>query len=47
MKCMSYILDDKQSKGTYCVWLFTNGNIALSFDSFGIEYIRQEVLSKI
>ena len=40
-------LDDNNSKGTYWVLLFIGGNIALYFDSFGIEYIPQEVLSKI
>ena len=38
-------LDDKKSKGTYWVSLFIDGNIAAYFDSFGIEYIPQDVLS--
>ena len=37
----------KKSKGTYWVSLFINRNIAVYFDSFGTEYIRQEVLNKI
>ena len=40
-------LDDKQSKGTHWVSLFIDKNTALYFDSFGIEYIPQEVLNKI
>ena len=39
-------LDDKKSKGTYWVSLFIDGNRAAYFDSFGIEYIPQDVLSK-
>ena len=39
-------LDDKNSKGTHWVSLFIETNTALYFDSFGIEYIPQEVLSK-
>ena len=40
-------LDDKNSKGTHWVSLFIDRNLVLYFDSFGIEYIPQEVLSKI
>ena len=40
-------LDDKNSKGTHWGSLFINKNIAIYFDSFGIEYIPQEVLNKI
>ena len=39
--------DDKKSKGTYWVSLFIDGNTAVYFDSFGIEYIPQEVLNEI
>ena len=41
------ILDDKNSKGTHWASLFTNRTTAVYFDSFGIEYIPQEVLNKI
>ena len=40
-------LDDKNSNGTYWVSLFVDNNLAVYFDSFGIEYIPQEVLNKI
>ena len=40
-------LDYKKSKGTHWVSLFIDRNIAAYFDSFGIENISQEVLSKI
>ena len=40
-------LNDKNSKGTYWVSFFINTNTPLYFDSFGIDYIPQEVLSKI
>ena len=40
-------LDDKQSKGTLWVSLFIDRHMAMYFDSFGIEYIPLEVLSKI
>ena len=39
-------LDDKNSKRTYWVSLFVDKNIAAYFDSFGMEYILQEVLNK-
>ena len=39
--------DDEESKGTYWVSLFINISTAVYFDSFGIKYFRQEVLSKI
>ena len=38
-------LDEKQSKGTYWVSLFIDRNTAVYCDSFGIEYILQEVLN--
>ena len=40
-------LDDRQSKGTHWVSLFIDRHTAAYFDSFGIEYIPQEVLGKI
>ena len=40
-------LHDKNSKETYWVSIFIDKNIAVYFNSFGIEYIPQEVLSKI
>ena len=40
-------LDGKQSKGTHWVSLVIGRNTAGYFDSFGIEYILPEVLSKI
>ena len=40
-------LNDKKSKGTHWVSLFIDRNTAVYFDSFGIEYIPQEVLNKI
>ena len=40
-------LNDKNSKGTCWVSLFIDRNTAVYFDSFGIEYIPQEVLNKI
>ena len=39
--------NDKNSKGTQWVSLFISQNKDVSFDSFGIEYIPQEVLNKI
>ena len=41
------ILDDKNSKGTHWVSLFIDKNVAMYFDSFGIENISQQVLNKI
>ena len=38
---------DENSKGTHWVSLFTDKNFAIYFDSFGIEYIPQEVWNKI
>ena len=35
------------SKGTHWVSLFINKNVAIYFDSLGIEYIPQEVLNKM
>ena len=45
----AYVLnvDDKNSKETHSVSLFIHKNTAVYFDSFGIEYIPQEVLNKI
>ena len=40
-------LNDRQSKGTHWVSLLTDRNTNLYFHSFLIEYIPQEVLSKI
>ena len=40
-------LTDKDSKGTRCVSLFIDKNLALYFDSFEIEYISQEALNII
>ena len=40
-------LNDKNSKGIHWVSLFIDRNTAVYFDSFGIEYIPQEVLKKI
>ena len=37
-------LDDKNSKGTHGVSLFIVRNTTVYFDSFGTEYIPQEVL---
>ena len=40
-------LDDKQSKETHWISLFIDENAAIYFDSFGIECIPKELLSKI
>ena len=40
-------LDDKNSHGTHCVSLLIDRNTDTYFDSFGIEYISLEVLTKI
>ena len=40
-------LDDKNSKETHWISLFVDRNLAVYFDSFGIEYIPPEVLNKI
>ena len=40
-------LDDRNSKGTHWVSLFIDKNIAIYFDSFGIEYIPREVLNQL
>ena len=40
-------LDDKKSKGTHWISLFIDRHTAVYFDSFGFEYIPQEVLNKI
>ena len=49
MKNGAYVinLNDKKSKGTDWVSLFIDKYTAIYFDSFGIEYIPQEVLNKI
>ena len=38
--------DKKKSKGTHWVSLFIDRVIAVCFDTSGIEYITQQVLSK-
>ena len=40
-------LHDKNSKGKQWASLFIDKNTAVYFDSFGIEYILEEVLNKI
>ena len=40
-------LNGRNSKGTHYVSLFIDKKLSLCFDSFGIEYIPQEVLKKI
>ena len=40
-------LNDQESKVTHWFFLFINRNTSVHFDSFGIEYISQEVLNKI
>ena len=40
-------LNDKKIKGTHWVSLFIDRNTAVYSDSFGTEYIPQEVLNKI
>ena len=40
-------IDEKQSKRTQWVSLFIDRHITVYFDSFRIEYIPQEALSKI
>ena len=40
-------LNDKQSKEIHWASLFCDRNTAVYFDSFGIEYIPQDVLIKI
>ena len=40
-------LDDTQSKGTHWILLFLKKNVAVYIDSFGIEYIPQELLIKL
>ena len=40
-------LNDNNSKGTHWVLLFIDKNIAVYFDSFGIENILQKALNKI
>ena len=37
----------KKNEATYWALLFIDRNTAVYFDSFGIEYIPQEVLNKI
>ena len=38
--------DDKNSIGTHWVWLFIDRNATVGFDSFGNEYISQEIFKK-
>ena len=40
-------LDNKKTKGTHCISLFADRNTAVYFDTFGLEYIPQEVLNNI
>ena len=40
-------LHDKKGKATHWISLFIDRNTVVYFDSFGIEYIPQEVLNKI
>ena len=40
-------LDDKERKRTYWVLLFIDRNVAVYLGSFAIEYIPQEIVSKI
>ena len=47
MECMWKILITKKSEETHCVSLFTDRYTAVYFDSFGIEYIPQELLIKL
>ena len=44
----AYVINfnDKQSKETHWVPLLTDRHAAVYFDSFGIEYIPQEVLNQ-
>ena len=44
---MSYISMIRKNKRTQWVSLFIDRNTALYLDSFGVEYISQEVLNKI
>ena len=39
-------LNDKVSKGTYCILVFIDRNTTMYFDTFGIKYISQDVLNK-
>ena len=39
--------DIKYSKGTHRVGLFIYKNVTIYFDSFGIEYVLQQILNKI
>ena len=49
MKDRTYVinLDDQSSKGAHWGLSFIDRNLSVYFDSFGIEYIPQEVLNKI
>ena len=38
---------EKESEGSHWVLLFIDRKTALHFDSFGLEYIPKEVISKI
>ena len=49
IKAGAYVIsfDDKNSKRKHWVLLFFDRNLAVYFDSFGIEYIPQEVLNQV
>ena len=47
MKAYVKNIHDKSIKGTHWVSLFIVRNKIVFFDSFGIEYIPQEVLNKV
>ena len=40
-------INNKKSEETHCASLFTDRYTAVYFDSFGIEYIPQELLIKL
>ena len=40
-------ISNNKNEGTHCVSLFTDRYTAVYFDSFGIEYIPQELLIKL
>ena len=46
-RAYSINLDDKNNEGTHWVSFFLDRDTGVYFDSFGIEYIPQEVLNKI
>ena len=41
------ILDDKKDRGTHWISWFIDKNTAVYSDSFGLEYISQEVFNKV